>query len=94
MYVRLAVAWTDPAGVVHAAGEVVDIDAVTLAELEEQGMVEDPNNPEPTSIGPGPGSEEPAVAATSIGPGPGSEPDASTEAIGPGPGSEEPDATA
>jgi hypothetical protein len=39
VYVRLAAAWTDPAGVVHGAGDVVDIDPVTLAELEEQGVV-------------------------------------------------------
>jgi hypothetical protein len=40
VYVQLAVEWADPSGAVHAAGEFVDIDAVTLAELEEQGVVE------------------------------------------------------
>ena len=40
MLVRLAVSWTDPFGIAHDAGEVVDIDAVTLAELEEQGVVD------------------------------------------------------
>ncbi len=55
MYVRLAAAWTDPAGGVHGAGEVVDIDVVTLAELEEQGVVD--NGEEgvgsPDWVGPG-----------------------------------------
>ncbi|MFD0593641.1 hypothetical protein ACFQZ4_14935 [Catellatospora coxensis] len=36
MLVRLALAWTDPFGIAHGVGELVDIDAVTLAELEEQ----------------------------------------------------------
>lgn len=40
MLVRLAVAWTDPFGMAYGAGDLVDIDAVTLAELEEQGVVE------------------------------------------------------
>ena len=40
MLVRLAVSWTDPFGIAHDAGEVVDIDAVTLAELEERGVVD------------------------------------------------------
>ena len=40
MLVRLAIAWIDPHGVIHGAGEHVDIDAITLAELEEQGVVE------------------------------------------------------
>lgn len=39
MLVRLALAWTDPYGVAYGPGELVDIDAVTLAELEEQGVV-------------------------------------------------------
>jgi hypothetical protein len=38
--VRLAVEWTDPFGIVHDAGDVVDIDVITLAELEERGVVE------------------------------------------------------
>jgi hypothetical protein len=32
--------WADPSGTVHGAGEFVDVDVVTLAELEEQGVVE------------------------------------------------------
>lgn len=60
MLVRLAIAWMDPTGVVHGAGEHVDIDAVTLAELEQQGVVEnmtDPKEPwtNPTGTDPGEG---------------------------------------
>ena len=52
MLVRLAVPWIDPAGVVHGAGEHVDIDAVTLAELEEQGVVENMTDPKGDWNGP------------------------------------------
>ena len=72
---RLAVSWTDPAGVSHAAGEIVDIDAITLAQLEEGGVVDDIKEPEGTTtedgwIGPGepPPDEEPQQADW-IGPG-------------------------
>lgn len=69
MYVRLAVAWTDPAGVSHAAGDVVDIDAITLAELEEGGVVDEIEELEPESTEPkdgedgwiGPGAGEPTA---------------------------------
>ncbi|MFC7548400.1 hypothetical protein [Plantactinospora sp. GCM10030261] len=61
MYVRLASAWTDRSGAVYAAGDMVDIDAVTLAELEEQGVVEEVKSGDgktekndPERIGPGP----------------------------------------
>jgi hypothetical protein len=37
--VRLAREWTDTAGTAHVAGDAVDIDAVTLAELEAVGVV-------------------------------------------------------
>ncbi|WP_034594401.1 hypothetical protein [Hamadaea tsunoensis] len=40
MLVRLAAGWVDPFGIAHDAGDVIDIDAITLAELEEQGVVE------------------------------------------------------
>ena len=40
MLVRLAAGWIDPFGITHSAGDVVEIDAITLAELEEQGVVE------------------------------------------------------
>jgi hypothetical protein len=68
VYVRLAAAWTDPAGGMHGAGDVVDIDIVTLAELEEQGVVD---NGEPGASSPdwvGPGVEEDDTA-TWVGPG-------------------------
>lgn len=52
MLVRLALAWTDPRGVAYAPGELVDIDAVTLAELEEQGVVETMTDPKDAYTGP------------------------------------------
>jgi hypothetical protein len=52
MLVRLAVVWTDPFGVSHCAGDMVDIDAVTLAELEEQGVVENMTDPKEAYVGP------------------------------------------
>ena len=54
MYVRLAVDWADPSGAVHGAGEFVDIDVVTLAELEERGVVENADEiNRPAWVGPG-----------------------------------------
>ncbi|MFC4021254.1 hypothetical protein ACFOW4_25375 [Micromonospora sp. GCM10011542] len=77
MQVRLSAAWTDPGGTTWASGDMVDVDAVTLAELEEQGMVEEPKG-EPS------GSETTTSSSTStsgkqtdpqkIGPGPGAPP--------------------
>ncbi|MDP9791886.1 hypothetical protein J2S43_000398 [Catenuloplanes nepalensis] len=49
MDVKLAVAWVDRAGVRHSAGDVVDVDPITLAELEEHQMVD----PEQTTDGKG-----------------------------------------
>ncbi|MER7269446.1 hypothetical protein ABT344_14245 [Micromonospora carbonacea] len=43
MHVRLSAAWTDPRGTLWAPGDTVDVDAVTLAALEEQGMVDTPD---------------------------------------------------
>ncbi|HEX6499279.1 MAG TPA: hypothetical protein VF054_09650 [Micromonosporaceae bacterium] len=90
MYVRLAVAWTDLNGVAHGVGDVVDIDAVTLAELEEQGVVENPedNQAQPTWIGPGsPDPTDGTADPTWIGPG--SEPtDGTADPTWIGPGSE------
>jgi hypothetical protein len=64
MLVRLAVAWTDPLGVAYGAGDLVDIDVVTLAELEELGVVN--NMGDPKSEGwTGPTSPEPDGAADS-----------------------------
>jgi hypothetical protein len=51
--VRLARSWVDGAGVSHGRGDVVDIDAVTLAQLEEAGIVTDPNKDQAGWIGPG-----------------------------------------
>jgi hypothetical protein len=55
VYVRLAAAWADPSGAVHDVGEFVDIDVVTLAELEEQGVVENAGEEvdQPDFVGPG-----------------------------------------
>jgi len=39
VYVRLARDWTDHGGAMHGAGDLVDVDAVTLAELEADGTV-------------------------------------------------------
>ncbi len=39
VYVRLARDWTDSTGAPHHAGDMVDVDAVTLAELEATGVV-------------------------------------------------------
>ncbi|GAA5183967.1 hypothetical protein GCM10023322_24420 [Rugosimonospora acidiphila] len=60
MYVRLAASWADPSGAVHGAGEFVDVDVVTLAELEEQGVVENAGEEieEPGYIGPGETEEQ------------------------------------
>lgn len=87
---RLAVPWTDPAGVSHAAGEIIDIDAITLAQLEEGGVVDEIKEPEGTKtddgwIGPGqPPPDEETQQDGWIGPG--QPPKDSTESdwIGPG----------
>lgn len=39
VYVRLEKEWTDPQGTAHSAGESVDVDAATLADLEARGIV-------------------------------------------------------
>jgi hypothetical protein len=66
VYVRLAVDWADPSGAVHGAGEFVDIDVVTLAELEEQGVVENPEEiNKPEWWGPGRVGEETEDQVTS-----------------------------
>lgn len=46
VYVRLEQAWVDGAGVSHAAGDMVDVDAGTLAQLEAGGVVTAPAEPE------------------------------------------------
>jgi hypothetical protein len=39
VYVRLEKEWTDGDGTTHAAGEMVDVDAATLASLQQEGVV-------------------------------------------------------
>ena len=41
VHVKLDKAWTDGAGTTHSAGESVDVDAATLADLQEKGIVSD-----------------------------------------------------
>jgi hypothetical protein len=43
VYVQLAQDWTDDDGTTHSAGEMVDVDAGTLAELESAGIVASPS---------------------------------------------------
>lgn len=38
--VQLARDWTDATGTLHSAGETVEVDAVTLADLEATGVVQ------------------------------------------------------
>jgi hypothetical protein len=39
VYVRLEQEWTDGDGIDHSAGEMVDVDAATLAKLQATGVV-------------------------------------------------------
>jgi hypothetical protein len=39
VYVRLEGEWIDAAGVAHSPGEMVDVDAGTLAKLQAAGIV-------------------------------------------------------
>ena len=39
VYVRLEKEWTDGKGVGYSAGEMVDVDAATLAKLQAAGIV-------------------------------------------------------
>ncbi|WBB95113.1 MULTISPECIES: hypothetical protein [unclassified Solwaraspora] len=39
VYVKLEQDWTDPSGASHGAGEMIDLDAGTLAKLQEEGVV-------------------------------------------------------
>ncbi|WP_328344301.1 hypothetical protein [Micromonospora sp. NBC_00421] len=78
MQVRLSAYWTDPDGTVRSPGETVDVDAVTLARMEEQGMVENPDSQSTSDAGTTTGS---TAKPQKIGPGPTTPP----EKIGPGP---------
>lgn len=40
MLVRLTGDWTDASGASHSAGETIEVDAVTLAQLEAAGVVD------------------------------------------------------
>ncbi len=64
MLVRLATAWIDPFGMSFNAGDLVDIDAVTLAELEEQGVVENMTDPKEAYVGPTGGEGDGYVGPT------------------------------
>jgi hypothetical protein len=56
--VRLARGWIGYGGVVHRAGELVDVDAVTLAKLEASGVVT-PSESTGTQQWAGPTGDEP-----------------------------------
>ncbi|MDI1466350.1 hypothetical protein QEZ54_35765 [Catellatospora sp. KI3] len=93
MLVRLAVAWTDPFGVAHGVGELVDIDAVTLAELEELGVVENVEQVSGPDKWVGPGSPKPDAETNGwVGPGAPPSDDPESAWVGPGaPPSDDPD---
>jgi hypothetical protein len=57
VHVRLARNWTDLGGSGHHAGELVDVDAATLAALEASGVVT-PADGEPTMAWAGPTGED------------------------------------
>jgi hypothetical protein len=56
--VRLARDWTDGTGADHDAGDLVDVDAVTLAELEATGVV---TGADPAAADPVPADPDHAV---------------------------------
>ncbi|HEX5541835.1 MAG TPA: hypothetical protein VFX60_09765 [Micromonospora sp.] len=54
VHVRLEKEWTDGTGKTHAAGDMVDVDAATLAELQAIGIIsEEANWAGPTGGGAG-----------------------------------------
>jgi hypothetical protein len=69
VYVRLATAWADRGGIRHAPGDLVDIDPVTLAELEEQGVVDIEGASEQVTSAAPSAVEEKAAAPKWLGPG-------------------------
>jgi hypothetical protein len=60
VYVRLEGDWTDPQGNLHRAGETVDVDAATLAQLQASGLVSEPGSGAGTSGWVGPTGDRPA----------------------------------
>jgi hypothetical protein len=58
MQVRLAQTWTDAGGAAHRAGELVDVDAITLAKLEAAGVVTPTEAEEPPGTRPVEGRTE------------------------------------
>jgi hypothetical protein len=44
VHVRLEREWTDDSGNTHSAGETVDVDPGTLAKLEAEGIVAEPQS--------------------------------------------------
>jgi hypothetical protein len=74
VYVRLEREWTDGGGRTHTAGDMVDVDAATLATLEASGVVAEPEEPDAGSTpdGPWPG---PTSDPDGPWPGPTSDPD-------------------
>lgn len=59
VYVRLAKDWTDGDGTAYAAGDMVDVDAGTLAELEAAGIVAGPGEGGGDTDWPGPTATSP-----------------------------------
>lgn len=58
VYVKLERDWTDEVGRRYRAGQTVDVDAVTLANLEAQGLVTEPvGEADPSSWGEPTGTE-------------------------------------
>jgi hypothetical protein len=92
VHVRLAAPWVDGTGTPRGRGDIVDIDAVTLAQLEEAGIVTDPSNEEFGQLDDAgsTGGEKPAEATEAgyIGPGGATDEQATqvtpTSYIGPG----------
>jgi hypothetical protein len=72
--VRLARGWIGYGGTVHRAGELVDVDAVTLAKLEACGVVT-PSESAGTQQWAGPTGEDPDEERTAAWAGPTGEPD-------------------
>lgn len=59
VYVQLNGAWTDPNGVDHAAGDTVDVDQTTLAELQQAGLVSEGSKTGGSTEWVGPTSDKP-----------------------------------